>query len=104
MTISSLYINYNYVGQPLTISILKEFHSFLQRLIKFYGQFKLYFKKQENLPFLRFKGHISSNTCFQSELVLTVELITPKTKTTLTSFLRSSPEIFLYLQLDFDKN
>ena len=44
---------------------------------------------------------LSSNTCHQLELVLTVELITPKTKTTLTSFLRSSPKIFLYLQLDF---
>ena len=104
MTISTLYINHNYVGQPLTISILEEFHSFFQRLIKFYRQFKLYFKNKKNLPLLRFKGHISSNTCLQSELLLTVELITPKTKTTLTSFLRSSPEMFMYLQLDFDKN
>ena len=46
----------------------------------------------------------NSNTCFQSELVLTVELITPKTKTILTSFLIHSPEIFLYLAKDFDKD
>ena len=78
--------------------------SILTETNKVYRQFKLYFRKQENLPFLRFKGHIISNTCSQLELVLTVELLTPKTKTTSTSFLRSSPEIFLYLQLDFDKN
>ena len=64
----------------------EEFLSILTETNKVYRQFKLYFRKQENLPLLRFKGHICSNTCSQLELVLTVELITPKTKTTSTSF------------------
>ena len=51
-------------------------------------------KVKKNLPLLRFNGHICSNTCSQLELVLTVELITPKTKTTSTSLLRNNPRYF----------